>query len=183
MSVATTPSPLPSTGVSSLSSMVVRKSDASVHGRTPSDQAQVASGDVPKSRHGHRARRRHRELDTTAVVHAVALIEGRIGVADLCDGLDDVVAHGQDVGVAAGVADEALAGRARHQHRVVVQLRAPDGPVAAPGTARDGEDGRRERRPNLVVRVNVVGRSGSTELREGVVLRATLWWMWLPIAP
>src|SRR6476619_6142277 len=85
--------------------------DAAVDRRASPAEAQVA-------RWGYKARvcdetsMTAPELDLPPEEEVVVLVERRIGVADLPDRLDDVVAQGEDVRAAAGVADEALAGAA-----------------------------------------------------------------------
>ena len=70
---------------------------------------EIARSNVDEHRIGDEAVSTERELRLAAQVHVVVFVERAIGVTDLLNGLDDVVAHCQNAAVAAGVANEALA--------------------------------------------------------------------------
>src|SRR6266480_4039762 len=143
--------------------------DAAVDRRASPAEAQVA-------RWGYKARvcdetsMTAPELDLPPVEEVVVLVERRVGVADFPDRLDNVVAQGEDVGAAAGVAHEALAGTAAQVDRVVVGARVQDRAEAAGAAAGDQEGRAGERGADEVVGEGVVGRARVAELAEVVVV-------------
>ena len=92
--------------------------DARVDGRAGGRKVEVARSDIAEHRIDHGAMRTEREL-SCATVNVIVLVEDAVGVASFEHSLDDVVAHHQNAAVAAGVANEALALRARHHDGVV----------------------------------------------------------------
>ncbi len=70
---------------------------------------EIARSNVDEHRIGDGAVCTERELHLTAEVQVVVFVKRGIGVADLLDSLDDVVAHRQNAAVAARETNEALA--------------------------------------------------------------------------